>query len=51
MTDEETLKQLLNDTLESSPTFSKEMIEKVRKELLKVGREAEEYYAKKAETE
>ncbi|MBP5725199.1 MAG: hypothetical protein J6X18_16700 [Bacteroidales bacterium] len=49
MTDEETLKQLLNDTLESSPTFSDEMMGKVREELLKAGREAEEYYRKKVE--
>ncbi|MBP5724372.1 MAG: hypothetical protein J6X18_12475 [Bacteroidales bacterium] len=49
MTDTEKLEQLVTDVLKVSPTFTDEMMEKVRSELLKVGKEAEEFYKKKAE--
>lgn len=49
MTDPELLEQFVKDTLEGSPTFSEEMMKKVRNELLKAGKEASDYYAKKAE--
>ena len=49
MTDSELLEQFVKDTLEVSPTFSEEMMEKVRNELLKAGKQAEDYYTKKAE--
>ena len=47
MTDPELLEQFVKDTLEGSPTFSEEMMEKVREELLKAGKQASDYYAKK----
>lgn len=50
MNDEtKTLQTLVNDVLNANPTFSDEMIEKVRSELTKAFKDAEEYYKKKAE--
>ena len=49
MTDDEILERFVTDVMDSSPTFSDEMIAKVRNELLKASSEAEEYYRNKAE--
>lgn len=49
MTNEEKLEVLVKDMLNTSPTFSEEMIKKIQKELIKAGEEAEDYYKKKAE--
>lgn len=50
MTDEKLVEQLIKDTLEINETFSDEMMENIRNELLKVGNEAVEFYTKKVET-
>ena len=49
MVDTKILENLVNDTLNESPTFSDEMIKKVRNELLKAKQDAENYYKEKAE--
>jgi len=50
MTDgEKWLESFVTGVLEDSPTFSEEMIEKVRNELLKAENNAKEYYTKMAE--
>ena len=46
--DDKVLETLVTDVLNGAPTFSDEMIGKVREELLKASREAEEYYKTKA---
>lgn len=48
MTDEKVLEQLVKDTFSSSSTFSEEIAEKIRKELLKMANEAEAYYSEKS---
>lgn len=47
--DEKWLESFVTGVLEDSPTFSEEMIEKVRNELLKAENNAKEYYTKMAE--
>lgn len=42
------LESFVTGVLNDSPTFSEEMIEKVRNELLKVENDAKSYYAKMA---
>lgn len=49
MTDDEAFGEFVLDVAGSSPTFTDEMMEKVRAELLKAEREAIEYYKEKAE--
>ncbi len=48
MTEDKTLETLVTDVFDTAPTFSEEMMQKVRDELLKASKEAEEYYSKKA---
>jgi hypothetical protein len=49
MTDDENwLESFVTGVLDDSPTFSEEMIEKVRNELLKAENDAKDYYAKMA---
>ena len=46
--DNKVLETLVSDAFDASPTFSDEMMAKVREELLMVSREAEEFYRKEA---
>ena len=49
MTDDENwFESFVTGVLEESPTFSEEMIEKVRNELLKAENDAKKYYTKMA---
>ena len=44
---EKELETILQQMLQTNPTFSKEMIEKAREELLKAKKDAEEFYKNK----
>ena len=46
--DEKWLESLVIGVLDSSPTFSEEIIEKIRNELLKAENDAKDYYTKMA---
>ena len=44
---EKELESILQQMLQANPTFSKEMIEKAKEELLKARKDAEEFYKHK----
>ena len=46
---EKLLDSFITSVLNDSPTFSDEMISKIRNELLKIEKEAKDFYSKKAE--
>ena len=46
MNDDEILEKFVTGIMNDSPTFSDEMMAKVRDELFKASREAEDYYRK-----
>lgn len=48
MTDNDEFDGFVTDVLNSTPTFSDEMIAKVREQILEAAREAEAFYGKKA---
>ncbi len=48
MNDDEILEKFVSDVMDSSPTFSDEMMAKVRDELLKASAEAEKFYNREA---
>ncbi len=48
MNDDKILEKFVSNVMDSSPTFTEEMIAKVRDELLKAENDAKEHYAKMA---
>ena len=48
MSDEEILEKFVTGIMDDSPTFSDEMMAKVRDELFKASKEAEEFYGREA---
>lgn len=48
MNDDKVLEEFVSIVMDVSPTFSDEMMAKVREELLRASKEAEEFYGREA---